>query len=129
MHRLLGNVGEVDLLETELQAATNNNDGCVGFRGQPVSSESRDLLVVVAQQFETVERRCPEACQRRRVAAVDDQPASRASGRDIYRRRRWSAAMMADVEEVEVVVAHQERATLRIGDVFLKIDADQTRAD
>lgn len=31
--------------------------------------------------------------------------------------------------EVEVVVAHSERATLRVGDVFLKIDADQTRAD
>ena len=33
------------------------------------------------------------------------------------------------MEEVEVVVAHRERATLRVGDVFLKIDADQTRAD
>ena len=38
-------------------------------------------------------------------------------------------AMMATVEEVEVVVAHHERATLRVGDVFLKIDADQTRTD
>ena len=37
--------------------------------------------------------------------------------------------MMADVLEVEVVVAHSERATLRVGDVFLKIDADQTRID
>jgi aminoglycoside phosphotransferase (APT) family kinase protein len=37
--------------------------------------------------------------------------------------------MMGDVEEVEVVVAHQERATLRVGDVFLKIDADQARTD
>jgi aminoglycoside phosphotransferase (APT) family kinase protein len=36
---------------------------------------------------------------------------------------------MADVEEVEVVVAHQERATLRVGDVFLKIDGDQRRTD
>jgi aminoglycoside phosphotransferase (APT) family kinase protein len=36
---------------------------------------------------------------------------------------------MADVEEVEVVVAHHECATLRVGDVFLKIDADQTRTD
>jgi aminoglycoside phosphotransferase (APT) family kinase protein len=36
---------------------------------------------------------------------------------------------MADVLEVEVVVAHRERATLRVGDVFLKIDADQTRTD
>jgi aminoglycoside phosphotransferase (APT) family kinase protein len=33
------------------------------------------------------------------------------------------------VEEVEVVVAHSERATLRVGDVFLKIDADQARTD
>jgi aminoglycoside phosphotransferase len=38
-------------------------------------------------------------------------------------------AIMAEVEEVEVVVAHTERATLRVGDVFLKIDADQTRTD
>jgi aminoglycoside phosphotransferase len=36
---------------------------------------------------------------------------------------------MADVEEIEVVVAHNERVTLRIGDVFLKIDGDQTRTD
>jgi aminoglycoside phosphotransferase len=34
-----------------------------------------------------------------------------------------------DVDEVEVVVAHQERATLRVGDVFLKIDADQRNTD
>ncbi len=31
--------------------------------------------------------------------------------------------------EIEVVVAHSERVTLRVGDVFLKIDADQTRTD
>jgi aminoglycoside phosphotransferase (APT) family kinase protein len=31
--------------------------------------------------------------------------------------------------EVEVVVAHNERVTLRVGDVFLKIDADQTRTE
>ena len=37
--------------------------------------------------------------------------------------------MMAEVEEVEVVVAHNERATLRVGDVFLKVDADQTHTD
>jgi aminoglycoside phosphotransferase (APT) family kinase protein len=36
---------------------------------------------------------------------------------------------MADVEEIQVLVAHSERATLRVGDVFLKIDADQARAD
>jgi aminoglycoside phosphotransferase (APT) family kinase protein len=33
------------------------------------------------------------------------------------------------MDEVEVVVAHSERTTLRVGDVFLKIDADQTRLD
>jgi aminoglycoside phosphotransferase len=38
-------------------------------------------------------------------------------------------AIVAGVEEVEVVVAHHERATLRVGDVFLKIDADQIRTD
>ncbi|SDU51664.1 Phosphotransferase enzyme family protein [Jiangella alkaliphila] len=36
---------------------------------------------------------------------------------------------MAGVDEVEVVVAHQERATLRVGDVFLKIDADPAHAE
>jgi aminoglycoside phosphotransferase (APT) family kinase protein len=36
---------------------------------------------------------------------------------------------MGDVEQVKVVVAHEERATLRVGDVFLKIDADQARID
>jgi aminoglycoside phosphotransferase len=33
------------------------------------------------------------------------------------------------VEEVKVVVAHNERATLRVGEVFLKVDADQTNID
>jgi aminoglycoside phosphotransferase (APT) family kinase protein len=37
--------------------------------------------------------------------------------------------MMAPVQEIEVVVAHSERATLRVGDVFLKIDSDQARTD
>ena len=32
--------------------------------------------------------------------------------------------MVADVEEVEIVVAHHEHTTLRVGDVFLKIDTD-----
>src|SRR3984885_9689641 len=36
---------------------------------------------------------------------------------------------MAGVAQVEVVVAHHERATLRVGDVFLKIDADQRNTD
>ncbi len=39
------------------------------------------------------------------------------------------SAMMVDVEEIKVVVAHRDRATLRVGDVFLKIDADQARTD
>ncbi len=33
------------------------------------------------------------------------------------------------MEEVQVVVAHHERATLRVGEVFLKVDADQERTD
>jgi Ser/Thr protein kinase RdoA (MazF antagonist) len=33
------------------------------------------------------------------------------------------------VGEVEVVVAHDERATLRVGDVFVKVDGDQGRTD
>ncbi|MDO9455652.1 hypothetical protein [Nocardioides sp.] len=33
------------------------------------------------------------------------------------------------MSRVEVVVAHDERATLRVGDVFLKIDTDQAAAD
>lgn len=33
------------------------------------------------------------------------------------------------VDNVEVIVAHAERATVRVGDVFVKIDADQTRTD
>ena len=36
---------------------------------------------------------------------------------------------MADVDEVEVVVAHQARATLRVGDVFVKVDTDQANID
>jgi hypothetical protein len=37
--------------------------------------------------------------------------------------------MIVDMDKVEVLVAHSERATLRVGDVFVKIDADQTRTD
>jgi hypothetical protein len=37
--------------------------------------------------------------------------------------------MIDDMQEVEVIVAHSERTTLRVGDVFLKIDADQARID
>jgi aminoglycoside phosphotransferase len=38
-------------------------------------------------------------------------------------------ATTADVEEVAVVVAHNECVTVRVGAVFLKIDSDQTRSD
>ncbi len=37
--------------------------------------------------------------------------------------------MIFAVEEIEVVVAHRERATVRVDDVFLKIDSDQTPLD
>ncbi|MFI8992459.1 phosphotransferase family protein [Streptomyces sp. NPDC053542] len=33
------------------------------------------------------------------------------------------------MDEVNVIVAHSERATLRVGEVFLKVDADQGRID
>ena len=33
------------------------------------------------------------------------------------------------MDEVEIVVAHSERATLRVGDVFVKVDADRARTD
>ena len=36
---------------------------------------------------------------------------------------------MRDVDQVEVVLANNDRVTLRVGDVFLKIDGDQRRAD
>jgi aminoglycoside phosphotransferase (APT) family kinase protein len=36
---------------------------------------------------------------------------------------------MTGMDEVKVVVAHQACATLRVGDVFLKIDGDQKRTD
>ncbi|MGC7095268.1 aminoglycoside phosphotransferase family protein [Amycolatopsis lurida] len=33
------------------------------------------------------------------------------------------------MDSVEVIVAHRECATLRVGDVFLKVDSDQARTD
>jgi hypothetical protein len=46
---------------------------------------------------------------------------------DISRRRRGSAAKIAYVEQAEVVLANSDRVTVRVGQVFLKIDADQAR--
>lgn len=68
--------------------------------------------------------------------AGPDQPASNVSP-DPDAEVAGADAMMAPIgasavvvaEKVEVVVAHDERATLRVGDVFVKIDADQTRTD
>ena len=37
--------------------------------------------------------------------------------------------MIDGMQEIEVVVAHSERVTLRVGGVFLKIDTDQARID
>jgi aminoglycoside phosphotransferase (APT) family kinase protein len=37
--------------------------------------------------------------------------------------------MIEDMADIEVVVAHSERVTLRVGDVFLKIDTDHARID
>ena len=37
--------------------------------------------------------------------------------------------MMVGVKKVEVVVAHSERVTLRVADVFVKVDSDQTLTD
>lgn len=36
---------------------------------------------------------------------------------------------MAGMDEVEVVVAHRQRATVRVGDAFLKIDGDPAHAE
>ena len=36
---------------------------------------------------------------------------------------------MLAVKDVEVVLANNDRVTLRVGDVFLKIDADRARTD
>src|SRR5947209_5862109 len=37
--------------------------------------------------------------------------------------------MIDAMQELQVVVAHSERVTLRVGEVFLKIDSDQARID
>ena len=37
--------------------------------------------------------------------------------------------MIDPVDEVEIVVAHHERAAVRVGDVYLKIDGDPSNLD
>src|SRR4029453_10274202 len=59
-------------------------------------------------------------------AAGQRDAVSRAVARDNPATSVAIPAIMADVEEIEVVVAHSERATLRVGDVFLKMNADHT---
>jgi hypothetical protein len=76
----------------------------------------------------------PERIERQDVRVMLGLGTSSADGQRAIARenswhREWHPATMADVEELEVVVAHNERATLRVGDVFLKIDADQSRID
>src|SRR6185369_16392927 len=41
----------------------------------------------------------------------------------------YGEVTMPDVDQVEVVLANNDRVTLCVGDVFLKIDADQRRTD
>jgi aminoglycoside phosphotransferase (APT) family kinase protein len=57
----------------------------------------------------------------------------RAAARDNRATSTVIPAMIADVDEVgvgvEVVLASNDRVTLRVGDVFVKIDADQARTD
>ena len=55
--------------------------------------------------------------------------AERAVGRAVGWNANPQAGRMGGVDEVEVVVAHAERATLRVGGVFLKVDGDQTNTD
>src|SRR5262249_51067220 len=57
-------------------------------------------------------------------------PVTAAESRDKSgRRRRPPPGYWSPMDEVRVVVAHSERATLRVGDVFLKVDGDQERLD
>jgi aminoglycoside phosphotransferase (APT) family kinase protein len=51
------------------------------------------------------------------------------TGRQLRGTVDGAAGRLVGMDEVEVVVAHSERATLRVGDVFLKVDADQARID
>jgi aminoglycoside phosphotransferase len=94
----------------------------------PLSREARYLLA------EETEIREPSLYHSVLAAVAEGNTtsggiASRAVARDNPVTSVVIPAIMAGVEEVEVVVAHHECATLRVGDVFLKIDADQTRTD
>src|SRR6478609_11114221 len=57
------------------------------------------------------------------------QPCPAAGGAQYSLRRVRPGAMINGMREIEVVAAHSERVTLRVGDVFLKIDTDQARID
>ncbi len=69
--------------------------------------------------------------RRRRALTVFTRPqATRAS---FFRVRCYELiygeVKMPDVDQVEVVLANNDRVTLCVGDVFLKIDADQRRVE
>ena len=63
------------------------------------------------------------------TADTPGRPGDGPRTRDNRMTSRVIPAKMTDVAQVEVVVAHSERATLRVGDLFLKVDADQGRTD
>ena len=73
----------------------------------------------------TLMPRCARSC---RWAGPEPRAMTRAHATNRW-GHRGSSGTMTVVDQVEVVVAHQDCATLRVGDVFLKIDADQTRTD
>ena len=64
------------------------------------------------------------------AAALGLQSSGRPCGAsEIGEWSRWPSAILTGVKDLEVVVAHSERATLRVGDVFLKIDVDDRRTE
>src|SRR4051812_29349935 len=84
----------------------------------------------VARAARSVVRVCERpSAHAPRVRAPGCRPRGHAGSRSVLRDSAARTVRVIDVDEVEVIVAHQERATLRVGAVFLKIDGDQTRTD
>ncbi|AOR31008.1 hypothetical protein BFF78_08100 [Streptomyces fodineus] len=63
------------------------------------------------------------------VAAGQRDAVSRSIARDKPGDVDGHPGYWSPSRRVKVVGAHSERATLRVGDVFLKVDADQARID